>query len=379
MPAPTSLLPASLAPQALLTLTVDLDAIVANWRRVMAEVAPSSASAAGVVKADAYGLGMAQVAPALARAGCSTFFTATIDEGLALRAMLPQPEIFVLCGPLPGTTPLLAEHRLVPVLNSPEQIALWSAEARARGQVLDAALHVDTGMNRLGLQNADAAALVSQELGLDGIRLTLGMSHMACADDPETNLNQIQRLRFAAWMAGLPVRRLSLAASSGLFLGADFHFHMVRPGAALYGINPTPGSPNPMRPAIRLQGKILQIRDVDTPMTVGYGASHAVTGRGRIATVAVGYADGYQRVLGGRGHGIIGGIKVPVVGRVSMDIVTFDISSVPEDSIQLGGWADLICPQHDVDALAAEAGTIGYEILTQLPGRATRAYVGEQG
>lgn len=351
-------------------LTVDLDAIVANWRLVAANAA--NAEAAGVVKADAYGLGMVPVARALAAAGCRSFFVATADEGIELRAALPQARIYVLGGPPPGAEDELAAHGLIPVLNSLEQIAAW------RGKALPAALHLDTGMSRLGLSGADVHRLAAEPARLDGIPLALVMSHMACADEDGHPMNRRQLDAFRALSSLLPagVPR-SLAASSTVFLGADWHFDLVRPGAALYGINPTPAKPNPMAQVLRLQGKILQVRDVDSPMTVGYGATHRVTRKGKVAVVAMGYADGLHRSLGNRGFGVIGGKRVPVVGRISMDLTTFDVTGLPETVVHPGALIDLVGPMHPVDELAEEAGTIGYEILTSLGRRFHRQYLGE--
>ena len=201
--------------------------------------------------------------------------------------------------------------------------------------------------------------------------------HLACGDEPDHPLNRQQRDTFAAALARLPAAPASLAASSGIFLGPDYHFDLVRPGVCLYGVNPQPGHPNPMAPVLQLQAKILQIRDVDTPQTVGYGATHRFAGPTRVATVAAGYADGYPRSLSGRGTAHFRDISVPVVGRVSMDLITLDVTRAPE--ARPGEMVDLIGPHHDVDALAAEAGTIGYEILTSLGRRYLRHYVNGGG
>lgn len=356
-------------------LTIDLDAVIANWRRCAAEAA--GAEAAAVVKADSYGLGALPVAKALARAGARTFFVATIDEGIAVRAAVPDAAtIYVLGGPLPGATADLAEHRLTPVLNSLGQIGLWAGFARARGTQLDAALHLDTGMSRLGLDAPAVARLVAEPALLSGLRVRLVMSHMACADERHHEKNREQLDHFRALQAGLPAAPRSLGASSTIFLGPDYHFDLVRPGAALYGLNPQPDGPSPMAPVVRLSARILQVRDVDTPMTVGYGASHRVTRKGRVAIVAAGYADGLFRSLGNRGFGIIEGVRVPVVGRISMDLTTFDVSDLAPETAHEGALIDLIGPGHDADALAAEAGTIGYEVLTALGARYLRSYVG---
>lgn len=359
-------------------LSIDLDAVADNWRRLAAQ--SSAAEAAGVVKADGYGLGAAPVARALRKAGCKTFFVATIDEGIALRPHVGEARIYVLGGVLPGTGADFVGHGLVPVLNSPEQIGLWAGFAHAQGRALPAAIHLDTGMSRLGLDRAAVTLLAEDRRRLDGIDTRLVISHMACADEPDHAKNPEQLAAFLAMSdhLGLAAPR-SLAASSTIFLGPDFHFDLTRPGAALYGLNPLPGQANPMRPVVRLNGRILQVRDVDSPQTVGYGATHRFSARGRVATVAFGYADGLFRALGNRGFGIIGGIKVPVVGRISMDLTTFDVSAVPPEQVHAGAMIELIGPGHDCDQLAAEAGTIGYEVLTALGRRYLREHVGGNG
>lgn len=356
-------------------LSIDLDAIADNWRTLAAH-APN-AEAAGVVKADGYGLGAAPVARALRKAGCTTFFVATIDEGISLRPHVNDARILVLGGVLPGTGADFIGHQLIPVLNSPEQIGLWSGFAAAGGRPLPAAIHIDSGMNRLGLDEAAVELLAADTRRLDGIQPILVMSHMACADERDHAMNRQQLDRFTLLADRLGVKApRSLAASSTIFLGPDYHFDLIRPGAALYGINPQPGSPNPLRQSVRLHGKILQVRDVDTPQTVGYGASHRFKTKGRVATIACGYADGLFRSLGNRGFGVIGGVKVPVVGRISMDLITLDVSAVAPGLVHAGALVELIGPDHDVDALAAEAGTIGYEILTSLGRRYLRDYSG---
>ncbi len=366
MPAPAS---------ATMLLTIDLAAIAANWRRVRDLAGP--AQCAAVVKADAYGLGAERVAPVLAAAGCRTFFVATIDEGITLRRVVPDGEMLVLCGPLAGAEADLDAHRLTPVLNSLGQLALWRARAAALGRPLAAALHVDTGMTRLGFAAPDLARLAADPALLAGIRPVLVLSHMACADQADSPMNRAQRDAFLRLAASQPAAPRSLAASSATFLGPDYHFELVRPGAALYGVNPTPGRPNPVAPVLRLEARILQVRDVDTPMTVGYGATHRVEGRGRIATAAVGYADGWFRSQGNRGHGVIGGVVVPVVGRISMDLTTFDVSALPPDAVVAGAMVELIGPDRDIDSVAADCGTIGYEVLTALGRRSARHYVGD--
>ena len=358
-------------------LTIDLDAIAANWRLLEGRLA--GAQCAAVVKGDAYGLGMDKVAPALAAVGCRTFFVAHLAEGVALRTLLSDAAIHVLNGLAPGSEPVFRAHRLAPVLNSLAEVDAWSRFARACGTPLAADVHIDTGMSRLGLPPDDQEVLAREQHRLEGIEAAYVMSHLACADEPDHPLNARQLEAFGRAREALPGAGATLANSSGIFLGAAYHFDMVRPGAALYGFAPVPGQPNPMVQVVRLQGKILQVRDVDTPQTVGYGATHRFGRRAKIATVAAGYADGYLRSLSNSGSGYIGDVRVPVVGRVSMDLTTFDVSHVPGDGARPGAPVDLIGPYNPVDAVAAEAGTNANEIFTSLGARYRRVYRGGVG
>lgn len=354
-------------------LTVNLGSIVENYLFLREQVGNSTCAA--VVKADAYGLGVDRVAPALARAGCRNFFVATLDEGIALRAILGRgPRIAVLHGvPLRAEPDCLAAD-LAPVLNGAEQFAAWRRLAYDRGRLLPAILQVDTGMARFGFSAADLTRLLAAPGPFGGIALELVMSHLACADTPECPANADQLAAFRSVRARLPGIPVSLAASSGIFLGPAFHFDLVRPGAALYGVNPQPGLPNPMRPVVRLQARILQLRDVATGDGIGYGHAAVARRAMRIALVAAGYADGYLRSASGRGTAFAGPYPITGLGRVSMDSLTIDVTDVPPDAVPLGGFVDLIGPGHGVDALAEAAGTIGYEVLTSLGSRYHRIY-----
>jgi alanine racemase len=353
-------------------LEIDLAGIAANWRSLAQRVAP--ASCAAVVKADAYGLGAAKVSAALAKEGCRLFFTATTDEAIALRCVLPaSSEIAVFNGPSPDCADEFVEYRLIPVLNHPGQIAEWQRVASYRAG-LPAMLHLDTGISRLGLTKREFDKIADQLLEQGAVRWRGLISHLACADQPAHPLNETQRARFVSARAHLGALPASLAASSGIFLGRDFHFDFVRPGAALYGVNPRPGAPNPMRQIIRLRGRILQVREVDPGQSVGYGATHVMDTPGRLATVAVGYADGWLRSLSNRGSASLGGKRVPLLGRVSMDLVVFDVSDVDPVIVRPGNFIDLLDGEHGVDAVANDAGTIGYEILTSLGARYHRVY-----
>jgi alanine racemase len=346
-------------------LEIDLGGIVENWRLLARRAAP--ALCAAVVKANAYGLGAAPVAHAFAAAGCRIFFVATVDEGIALRQGLgAAPEIAVLNGPPPGTAAEFVEHGLIPVLNEPGQIEQW------RGLGAEPAiLHVDTGMARLGLSTGEFAAVVENPPPFTWRAV---MSHLACGDRPDHSLNEHQRARFAAMAAQLPGVTASLCASSGIFLGPSYHFDLVRPGAALYGVNPQPDRRNPLWQIVRLSGKIVQVRQIDRGESVGYGAAHVMEAPGRAAIVAVGYADGWLRSLSHRGCGTLAGTRVPLLGRVSMDLVTFDVSAVSPALARPGAMIELLGADYGVDAAAADAGTIGYEILTAFGSRYHRVY-----
>lgn len=341
------------------------------------------------MKADGYGLGAGRVVPALHAAGCCRFFVATVDEGVEVRAALPQDaptadtadtaDIYVLDGMMgAGTEALFDRARLVPVLNTPDDVERWGRHARAEGG-RRAMIAVDTGMCRLGLSPAEVEALADDPAALDGIAIDYVMSHLACAEDRDHPLNEEQRLKFDELRGRLPPAKASFANSGGIFLGPPYHYDLVRPGAALYGVSRAVGAPEPMQQAVVLKAKILQVRVVDTDSTVGYGASRRVASGARLATVAAGYADGYLRSLSNRGHGYIGDVRVPVVGRVSMDLIVFDISDVPADAVRPGDDIDLINDRQTVDDLAEEAGTIGYEILTSLGARYRRRYTGGPG
>lgn len=348
-------------------------AIVANYRLLQRQLR-RGATCTAVVKGDAYGLGARRVAPALAAAGCREFFVADVGEAAEIRPVLPaRAVIYVLNGLLAGEEATFRRGGFVPVLNDLQQVANWQAAARAARRALPAVLHVDTGMSRLGLSPEDALSL-ARPGRLAGLDLKAVISHLACAEDEAEPLNSQQLAAFARIRAAFPGARASLANSSGIFLGPDYHFDFVRPGAALYGVNPQPGRPNPLRHIVSLHGKILQIHDVDPPRTVGYGATHRVAGRTRIATVAAGYADGWPRSLSNRGSAFIGDLRVPVIGRVSMDLITLDVTAAPD--VAPGDTVELLGEHISVDEVADAAGTIGYEILTRLGRRYHRVYSG---
>ncbi len=353
------------------SLMVRLDAVAANYQLARREA--NGARCAAVVKADGYGLGASHVAPALARAGCDTFFVARLAEGVALRAVLPRPRIFVLDGAAPESAPALIAHRLIPVLNSLEDIAAWSAAAK--NTRLDAAIHIDTGMNRLGLTGEELSILASEwKTRLNGLNLVLLMSHLACADDlgPKAAMNRAQLGRFRAALAMLPPAPASLAASSGLFLGKDYHFDLVRPGIALWGVGPK-GQKNLMKTVAVLTARVLQTRRIDKGESVGYAATFRAKRPTMLATLALGYADGIMRAASNRGFAALGGERAPFAGRVSMDLLTLDVTQMKTPP-RMGDVAELIGDSISLSEAADYCATNEYELLTGLSPRLPRHY-----
>ena len=361
------------------TLTVDLDAIVANWRKLEKTAVP--AECAGVVKADAYGCGARPVVRALSAAGCKTFFVATLDEARVVRAAAANADIYVLDGFFQNCGDAFATINCRPVIGDLNELAEWDVFCRRTGWAGGAAIHIDTGMNRLGLTIDEAQGILPRiDAGDHGI--TLVMSHLACADSLHHPLNASQVAAFretARLFSGVPS---SLANSSGIFLGPQYQFDLVRPGAALYGVNPTPEATNPMQPVVELKARILQTRSIDKGESVGYGATWTARRPTRLAVVSAGYADGYFRA-GGSNDGtrgadvVVAGTRCPVAGRISMDLLAVDITDLPSHAgVRRGHLATLIGEGITVDELAHYFGTIGYEVLTSLCGRYNRIYKG---
>ena len=364
-------------------LTVDLAAIAANWRglRDAGRAAGRPIDCAAVLKADAYGTGAAVVGPRLAAEGCRQFFVAHIDEGIALRAALPAHPIYVLNGLLAGTEGDFVEHELTPVLNHLGQLNAWRAAAQRFNRPLDAVIHVDTGMHRLGFGAEEAQVLINERGRLRGLRLALLMSHLVASEEPNNAINVEQLSRFRNFVRAMPGAPTSLANSSGIFLGPDYHFDLLRPGAALYGINPTPEADNPMQPVVDLKARIVRIRNVERGDSVGYGGTWTARRPTRLAIVSAGYADGYFRAAGSndgtRGaEVVVAGKRCPIAGRVSMDLIAVDITDLEKNAVRRGHMATLIGEGITVDELAHHFGTIGYEVLTSLGPRYARAYKG---
>jgi alanine racemase len=349
------------------TLAVNLNAVRENYRILKKEA--SNAKVSAVVKANAYGLGVAAIAPQLNTEGCDSFFVANLDEALELRQILPHVMIFVLHGILSGQEACFTQNNLRPVLNSTEQINIWQQHAIKKRKTLPCIIHFDTGMNRLGISaskvNGQHGFSIENTATLD---IKYIMSHLACADEKEHAKNSEQLIEFKSLAKKFTGIKLSIANSAGVFLGREYHLDMVRPGIALYGGNPTINSQNRMKNVIKLTSKILQIERVDSAGTVGYGATHKITRGTKIATIAVGYANGYLRSLSDRGICAVNGHIVPVIGRVSMDLVTIDVTKIPDEKL-FDAEVELIGDYISVNEVAQKAGTISYEIITSLGGR----------
>jgi alanine racemase len=362
-------------------LTIDLDAIAANWRKLEKTGVP--AECAGVVKADAYGCGIDPVTRALAAAGCKTFFVATLDEARAARAAAKSAAVYVLDGFFQNSGDGFAQIGCQPVIGDLNELAEWDGYCRRTGWTGGAAIHIDTGLNRLGLTVADAQSIVPRIVAGDH-GITLVMSHLACAETLHHPLNARQVATFreiASLFSGVPA---SLASSSGIFLGSQFVFDVVRPGAALYGVNPTPEADNPMQGVVELKARIAQIRNVERGDSVGYGAVWTARRPTRLAIVAAGYADGYFRAAGSndgtRGaEVVVAGKRCPVAGRISMDLLAVDVTDVPNSAVRRGHMVTLIGEGITVDELAHHFGTTGYEVLTSLGRRYARVYKGGAG
>jgi alanine racemase len=354
-------------------LTIDIGAVVENWKRLAAMA--GSARTGAAIKADAYGLGAQPIAPALAKAGCRDFFVADPAEGARIRPSLPDARIFVLSGVWEGQERIILDHGLIPVIGSMEQLAAFAPTAAPF------ALYVDTGMNRLGVTIGEAHALAE-----NGVRPALVVSHLVSGDQPDHAMNAAQCESFQAVAAAFSGVESSLANSAGIFLGSRYHFDLTRPGISLYGGEAVNGQPNPMRTVVSVEARILQVRSVKAGDVVSYGATHRCAQDGRIAIVAAGYADGWHRSLSGSGvplrqTGLAGasvsieGERAPIVGRVTMDLTMIDVTDVDEKLARPGTYVELFGHGITLDEAAASAGTIGYELLTSLGRRYQRRLI----
>jgi alanine racemase len=344
-----------------------LEALAANY--AFFDTQSDGAICSAVIKADGYGLGVARVARTLAQAGCGVFFVAHLGEAITAREALGTgPVIYVLNGLMEGQCEVFLRHDLRPVLNDLDQITYWADQ----GLGAPAALHVDTGMNRLGISEED---IDPANEALVGVNLALIMSHLACASDPQHPKNQMQRDAFIAAASRLPSAPLSLAASAGILLSGDYCFDLVRPGIGLYGGGPFDIEHVPLTPVATLEAPIIQLRRIGPGDTIGYGASWQADRARTIATLALGYADGFLRTGSSRGFAILGGAVCPIVGRVSMDLITLDVTAAGK-AAKIGAYAQFLGRGAPIDAQAQALGTISYELLTRLGGRFERVYVG---
>jgi len=370
----------SLSAEATGLLTVDLAALTANWKALAKRA--GSATCAAVVKADAYGVGLEQSAQALVKAGCDTFFVATFDEALRVRTILPTVTIYLLNGLNPGSAELVCGIDVRPVLGSMAEIEEWEAHADESGEEAPAAIHIDTGMNRHGISVAEAEALAPR-LVTDEITFTptLVMSHLACADEPEHALNKQQIEAFSAIVKKFPGIPASLCNSAGLLAFPDAHFDLVRPGVSLYGGRALSVGENPMQPVVKLQARVVTVREAKSGTTVGYGARLKLPRDSRLAIISAGYADGIFRAAGSSDNkkgaeAIVAGHRCNIAGRISMDLMAIDITDLPAGSVKRGDLVTLLGDGITVDDLAGHARTIGYEVLTSLGRRWKRVYSG---
>lgn len=357
-------------------LTLDLSALAANYQELARRAAP--ATCAAVLKGDGYGIGLAAAARTLWQAGARSFFVALLSEARDLRDLLPEAEIFVLNGLFPDTEAAYRERNLRPVLGSPAEIARWRAFCERTGEELPAAVHVDTGMNRLGLTPAEAVSVAEGRAEL-GFPMALLMSHLACADEPDHPLNARQLEDFRAIAALFPDVRASLANSAGTVSDSAYHFDLVRPGIAVYGGRPRVDVA-PLRPVVRLELRIARIRHVHEGETVGYGGAHTAIRPSRVAILSAGYADGIPRLAGASdlrpgAEAVVAGHRCPLIGRISMDLLAVDITDIAEDTVQPGDFATLLGDGLTLDNLARHSHTIDYEILTSLGRRYHRRWV----
>ncbi|MBY4612646.1 MULTISPECIES: alanine racemase [Rhizobium] len=354
-------------------LTIDLAALGRNYRKLVSMLAPVRAGA--VVKADAYGLGAERVAATLYGEGCRHFFVAQFVEAVRLRPTLAHDaQIFVLNGLQPGNEIAGAERGIVPVVNSLAQWRQWSATARMLKRCLPAVLQFDTGMSRLGFPREERAELAAALGDGSNVEILFIMSHLASADDMESDQNGEQLAEMSRIADEFPGLDMSFANSGGVFLGDAYHGVLARPGIALYGGAPNNGEANPMEPVVSLDVAVVQTRTVPAGTKVGYGGAHVTQREMRLATIAAGYADGLPRTLSDRGAVYVNGIRLPIVGRVSMDSVTVDVSALPEGTLTLGSLVEVLGPNQTLEDIAGDAGTISYEILTALGDRYDRQY-----
>lgn len=355
-------------------LTIDLDAIAENYRALATIIAPAQCSA--IVKADAYGLGAAKVAPALYEAGCRFFFVAELVEALELKQVLPDDvKIAVLNGILPGAEEMTAAAGIIPVLNSWEAIVAWQKLCRNRSKRFAAIIQIDTGMCRLGLDHDEFEKLVANPAIFKDADIKLVISHLALSDDEKSPKNPAQLAVMKSALARLPRSKVAISASGGIFLGSNYHFDLARPGIALYGVAPNGNTTIRLKPVLLLDAYVLQTRHVPAGSTIGYGGTFIARRPSLITTLSIGYADGWLRTLGNKGSAFFNGKRLPIIGRISMDSITLDTTDLQKNAPKAGDMVELIGKHQSLDDVAGDAGTIAYEILTSLSHRYERIYL----
>ncbi|GAA5109056.1 alanine racemase [Bartonella jaculi] len=353
--------------------TIDVRAIVANYITLAKRVAPTQCSA--VVKANAYGLGADKIAPALYQAGCRTFFVAKIEEALHLKTILPENVMIALLNGIPhNTEELIAQEGIIPVLNSWSVIEDWQTLCQKKDKKFPAIIQIDTSMNRLGLDKQELQKLIKQPTIFEKAEIRYILSHLANGEESSHPSNDIQLTTFKQILKQLPSCKVSFANSGGIFLGQDFYFDLVRPGIALYGVNPHGKHSTPLKPVVKLEVQVLQSRSVDAGAPVGYGGTFITRKPSTLATISIGYADGLPRILSNKGAVYFNGQKLPIAGRISMDSIIVDATDLDEKP-QRGDWVELIGPHQTLEKVSTDANTIPNEILTSLGDRYKRIYI----
>ncbi|WP_208441219.1 alanine racemase [Bartonella raoultii] len=353
--------------------TINVRAIVANYETLAQYVAPAECSA--VVKANAYGLGVHKIAPALYQAGCRSFFVAKIEEALQLKTILPENVSITLLNGLPHTAEeFVAQSGIIPVLNSWHAIEDWQKLCQKKQKKFPAIIQIDTHMNRLGLDKQEIQQLIKQPMIFEKAEIKYLLSHLSNGEDASHPSNNKQLVAFKAILAKLPACKVSFANSGGIFLGPDFHFDLVRPGIALYGVDPRGKQPTPLKPVVTLEAQVLQSRSVDAGMPVGYKESFITRRPSTLTTISIGYADGWPRILSNKGSVYFNGHKLPIVGRISMDSIIVDATDLDKKP-QRGDWVELIGSHQTLEKVATDANTIPNEILTSLGNRYQRIYI----
>ncbi|XVN42327.1 MAG: alanine racemase [Candidatus Rickettsia vulgarisii] len=357
------------------TLEIDLAKIRANYR-IIAELCKTSEVSA-VVKANSYGLGANFIAPVLEAENCQNFFVTTIDEAITLRKALTKKDsnIFVFNGVFYNDVQEFNDNNLIPVLNNLQQLEIWQEYTKSHNKLLPCVVHINTGMNRLGMSEKDLNHIINNPELLSGLKLLYVISHLSASEVKDSHYNSQQLAKFKRYLSFLPKIKASLANSSCVFLGKEYHFDLIRPGAALYGINPL-GSlfKNPMHNPVRLTAPIIQLQELSAEDYIGYNMTFKTNRKSLIATLPLGYADGYSRALSNNGEVFIGSYKAPVVGRVSMDLITVDVTDLPPDQVFLGKEVEIIGNNCTPDKIANIINTIGHEILTNVGNRYKKIY-----